>query len=118
MTSKLTGVPVNELTTEERQRLVTMEDRLHKRAIDHDGAVSDAVRLARAGLREGCRPIATCLFLKPTGKRLIKSELVALSHLPMRCSRIFICITCYASVASSMDLIMQNRSIARYHPVP
>ncbi|WP_114947435.1 ATP-dependent Clp protease ATP-binding subunit [Microvirga calopogonii] len=68
--SKLTGVPVNELTTEERQRLVNMEERLHKRIIGQEEAVkavSDAVRLARAGLREGRRPIATFLFLGPTG---------------------------------------------------
>ena len=68
--SKLTGVPVNELTSEERQRLVKMEERLHKRVIGQEEAVravSDAVRLARAGLREGRRPIATFLFLGPTG---------------------------------------------------
>jgi ATP-dependent Clp protease ATP-binding subunit ClpC len=68
--SKLTGVPVNELTTEERQRLVKMEERLHQRVIGQDEAVravSDAVRLARAGLREGRRPVATFLFLGPTG---------------------------------------------------
>ncbi|WP_414474445.1 AAA family ATPase [Microvirga sp. M2] len=68
--SKLTGVPVNELTTEERQRLVNMEERLHQRVIGQEEAVravSDAVRLARAGLREGSRPIATFLFLGPTG---------------------------------------------------
>ena len=68
--STLTGVPVSELTTEERQRLVAMEERLHKRVVGQDEAVkavSDAVRLARAGLREGRRPIATFLFLGPTG---------------------------------------------------
>lgn len=68
--SKLTGVPVNELTTEERQRLVNMEERLHQRVVGQDEAVtavSDAVRLARAGLREGRRPVATFLFLGPTG---------------------------------------------------
>src|SRR3954470_2598932 len=68
--SKLTGVPVNELTTEERQRLVNMEERLHQRVIGQEEAVravSDAVRLARAGLREGRRPVATFLFLGPTG---------------------------------------------------
>ena len=68
--SKLTGVPVTELTAEERERLVKMEERLHKRVIGQDEAVkavSDAVRLARAGLREGRRPIATFLFLGPTG---------------------------------------------------
>jgi ATP-dependent Clp protease ATP-binding subunit ClpC len=68
--SKLTGVPVTELTAEERKRLVDMEERLHKRIIGQEEAVkavSDAVRLARAGLREGRRPIATFLFLGPTG---------------------------------------------------
>ena len=68
--SKLTGVPVNELTTEERERLLEMEKRLHERVIGQEEAVqavSDAVRLARAGLREGRRPIASFLFLGPTG---------------------------------------------------
>lgn len=68
--SKLTGIPVSELTEEERQRLLKMEERLHERVIGQDQAVkavSDAVRLARAGLLEGRRPIATFLFLGPTG---------------------------------------------------
>ena len=68
--SKLTGIPVTELTTEERQRLIKLEERLHQRVIGQDEAVkavSDAVRLARAGLREGRRPTATFLFLGPTG---------------------------------------------------
>ncbi|MFC0387142.1 ATP-dependent Clp protease ATP-binding subunit [Muricoccus vinaceus] len=68
--SKLTGIPVTELTTEERQRLTKMEERLHERVVGQEEAVravSDAVRLARAGLREGRRPVATFLFLGPTG---------------------------------------------------
>ncbi|WP_082765257.1 MULTISPECIES: ATP-dependent Clp protease ATP-binding subunit [unclassified Phenylobacterium] len=68
--SKLTGVPVSELTVEERERLVQLEQQLHKRVIGQDEAVkavSDAVRLARAGLREGRGPIANFLFLGPTG---------------------------------------------------
>jgi ATP-dependent Clp protease ATP-binding subunit ClpC len=68
--SKLTGIPVTELTTEERERLTQLEDRLSERVIGQDEAVtavSDAVRLARAGLREGRRPVATFLFLGPTG---------------------------------------------------
>jgi ATP-dependent Clp protease ATP-binding subunit ClpC len=68
--SKLTGIPITELTTEERERLLEMEKRLHERVIGQDEAVqavSDAVRLARAGLKEGRRPIATFLFLGPTG---------------------------------------------------
>nr|WP_282572314.1 AAA family ATPase [Roseomonas acroporae] len=68
--SKLTGIPVTELTTEERQRLTRLEERLHQRVVGQEEAVkavSDAVRLARAGLREGRRPVATFLFLGPTG---------------------------------------------------
>lgn len=68
--SKLTGIPVMELTIEERDRLVQMERRLHERVVGQEeavAAVSDAVRLARAGLREGSRPIATFMFLGPTG---------------------------------------------------
>jgi ATP-dependent Clp protease ATP-binding subunit ClpC len=68
--SKLTGVPVTELTTEERERLLKMEQRLHERLIGQDQAVqaaSAAVRLARAGLKDRRRPIATFFFLGPTG---------------------------------------------------
>jgi ATP-dependent Clp protease ATP-binding subunit ClpC len=68
--SKITGIPITELTAEERDKLIAMEKRLHERVIGQDEAivaVSDAVRLARAGLREGDRPIATFLFLGPTG---------------------------------------------------
>ncbi len=68
--SKLTGIPVVELTTEERERLLRMEERLHQRVIGQDEAleaVSEAVRLARAGLKDRRRPAATFLFLGPTG---------------------------------------------------
>ncbi len=68
--SRLTGIPVNELTMEERERLAKMEELLHKRVIGQEEAVkavSDAVRLARAGLKEKGKPVATFLFLGPTG---------------------------------------------------
>src|SRR5438270_12695367 len=68
--SRLTGVPVTELTLEERERLIKMEERLHQRVIGQDEAVeavSEAVRLARAGLKDRNRPIATLYFLGPTG---------------------------------------------------
>jgi ATP-dependent Clp protease ATP-binding subunit ClpC len=68
--SRLTGVPVTELTLEERERLLKMEERLHERVIGQDEAVeavSEAVRLARAGLKDRNRPIATFYFLGPTG---------------------------------------------------
>jgi ATP-dependent Clp protease ATP-binding subunit ClpC len=68
--SKQTGIPVTELTTEERERLTKLEARIHQRLVGQDEAVkavADAVRLARAGLREGKRPVATFMFLGPTG---------------------------------------------------
>nr|WP_308430421.1 AAA family ATPase [Parvularcula lutaonensis] len=68
--SKITGVPVTDLTTEEKDKLLKLEEKLHERVIGQDEAikaVSDAVRLARAGLREGSGPTATFLFLGPTG---------------------------------------------------
>ena len=68
--SKLTGVPVTELTEEEKQKLLTLEDKLHQRVVGQNEAVqavSDAVRLSRAGLTQGSRPIANFLFLGPTG---------------------------------------------------
>jgi ATP-dependent Clp protease ATP-binding subunit ClpC len=68
--SKLTGIPVSELTSEERQKLLELEQRLHQRVIGQDQAikaVSDAVRIARSGLREGGRTVANFLFLGPTG---------------------------------------------------
>jgi ATP-dependent Clp protease ATP-binding subunit ClpC len=68
--SSLTGVPVQELTTEERQKLLTLEDRLRDRVVGQEEAVhavAEAVRLARAGLKEAGKPTATFLFLGPTG---------------------------------------------------
>ncbi|MFM0606224.1 AAA family ATPase [Paraburkholderia sediminicola] len=68
--SRLTGIPVTELTQEERQKLLDMEKKLRERVVGQDDAViavSDAVRLSRAGLGQANRPIATFLFLGPTG---------------------------------------------------
>ncbi len=68
--STLTGIPVAELTEEERERLLKLEEKLHERIVGQEEAVravAEAIRLARAGLREGNHPIATFLFLGPTG---------------------------------------------------
>ena len=57
--SRLTGIPVNELTVEEREKLLHLEQRLHERPVGQDEAVravADAVRLSRAGLREAASP--------------------------------------------------------------
>lgn len=68
--SNLTGVPITELTEEEKAKLLRLEDKLHERVVGQDEAVvavADAVRLSRAGLNQGSRPIANFLFLGPTG---------------------------------------------------
>ncbi len=65
-----TGIPVNRLLQEERQRLAQLEELLHSRVIDQDEAVravADAVRRSRAGLADPKRPQGTFLFLGPTG---------------------------------------------------
>jgi ATP-dependent Clp protease ATP-binding subunit ClpC len=67
--SSITGIPVAELTQEEKEKL-KLEQRLHERVIGQNEAVeavADAVRMSRAGLTEGSRPIATLMFLGPTG---------------------------------------------------
>ena len=65
-----TGIPVDRLQESEADKLLHMEDRLHKRVIGQDAAiaaVSDAVRRARAGLKDPKRPIGSFIFLGPTG---------------------------------------------------
>jgi ATP-dependent Clp protease ATP-binding subunit ClpC len=68
--SRATGIPVAQLTTEERERLLRLEEQLHERVIGQDEAVSaiaEAVRRARAGLGDPNRPVGSFLFLGPTG---------------------------------------------------
>jgi ATP-dependent Clp protease ATP-binding subunit ClpC len=71
-----TGVPVTRLAQEETERLLQMEEALHKRIVGQDEAIntiSRAVRRARAGLKDPKRPIGSFVFLGPTG--VGKSEL-------------------------------------------
>ncbi|HXG39406.1 MAG TPA: ATP-dependent chaperone ClpB, partial [Candidatus Limnocylindrales bacterium] len=68
--SAWTGIPVSRLMEGELEKLVHMEERLHRRVVGQDEAiraVSDAVRRARAGLKDPRRPIGSFLFLGPTG---------------------------------------------------
>ncbi len=68
--SKWTGIPVNKLVESEKQKLINMEDILHKRLVGQEEAVetvADAIRRARSGLKDPRRPIGTFLFLGPTG---------------------------------------------------
>jgi ATP-dependent Clp protease ATP-binding subunit ClpC len=68
--SRATGIPVSQLTTEERERLMRLEQELHGRIVGQDeavAAVAEAVRRARAGLADPQRPDGSFLFLGPTG---------------------------------------------------
>jgi ATP-dependent Clp protease ATP-binding subunit ClpB len=68
--SKWTHIPVSRLMEGEIQKLIKMEERLHKRVIGQDEAivaVSNAIRRARAGLQDPNRPLGSFLFLGPTG---------------------------------------------------
>ncbi|WP_430335246.1 ATP-dependent Clp protease ATP-binding subunit [Rhodococcus sp. ACT016] len=68
--SRQTGIPVADLTSEERDRLMRLEDVLHARVIGQNEAVTavaEAVRRSRAGLSDPNRPIGSFLFLGPTG---------------------------------------------------
>jgi len=65
-----TGIPVSKLLEGEMEKLLRMEEALHKRVVGQDeavSAVSNAVRRARAGLQDPNRPIGTFIFLGPTG---------------------------------------------------
>ena len=68
--SRWTGIPVTRMMQSERDKLLHLEDELHKRVIGQDeaiSAVSDAVRRSRAGLQDPKRPIASFIFLGTTG---------------------------------------------------
>ena len=68
--SRATGIPVSQLTTEERERLMKLEMELHGRIVGQDEAVvavAEAVRRSRAGLGDPRRPVGSFLFLGPTG---------------------------------------------------
>lgn len=68
--SHWTGIPVNKMMTSERDKLVNLEDELHKRVVGQNEAieaVSNAIRRSRAGLNDPKRPIGSFLFLGQTG---------------------------------------------------
>jgi ATP-dependent Clp protease ATP-binding subunit ClpB len=68
--SRWTGIPVNRMLQSERDKLLNLEDELHKRVIGQDEAitaVADAVRRSRAGLSDPKRPIGSFIFLGTTG---------------------------------------------------
>lgn len=75
--SNWTGIPVSQMLEGEAEKLLHMEERIHERLIDQEeavGAVSEAIRRSRAGLKDPRRPIGSFMFLGPTG--VGKTELV------------------------------------------
>ncbi|MBP8961171.1 ATP-dependent Clp protease ATP-binding subunit, partial [Patescibacteria group bacterium] len=68
--AKTTGIPLEKLSLEEKEKLLHLEDFIHERLVDQEEAVSvvsEAIRRARAGLKDPKRPIGAFLFLGPTG---------------------------------------------------
>ena len=68
--SRWTGIPVNKMLQSEREKLLTLEDELHRRVVGQDeaiAAVANAIRRSRAGLQDPKRPIGSFIFLGTTG---------------------------------------------------
>ena len=83
--SRATGIPVSQLTEEERERLLRLEGQIHERIVGQEEAVeavAEAIRRARAGLSDPNRPIGSFLFLGPTG--VGKTELARARRRPLR----------------------------------
>ena len=110
--SKWTGIPVSKMLEGERDKLLRMEDELHKRVIgQHEAvvAVANAVRRSRAGLADPNRPSGSFLFLGPTG--VGKTELCkALAE--------FLFDTEEAMVRIDMSEFMEKHSVARLIGAP
>ncbi len=110
--SKLTGIPVTELTQEEREKLLHMEKRLQSRIVGQDEAilaVSKAIRRSRAGLGDPHRPIASFLFLGPTG--VGKTEL-------SRCLALMMFGDMEAMVRIDMSEYLERHNVARLIGAP
>ena len=110
--AKWTGVPVSRLLEGEIEKLVHMEERLHRRVIGQDEAVSavaSALRRSRAGLQDPDRPIGTFLFLGPTG--VGKTELA-------RALAEFMFDTQDAMVRIDMSEYMEKHSVSRLVGAP
>ncbi len=110
--SKWTGIPVSKMMEGERQKLLRMEEELHKRVVGQDEAikaVSNAIRRSRAGLSDPNRPNGSFLFLGPTG--VGKTELCkALAS--------FLFDTDEAMVRIDMSEFMEKHSVARLIGAP
>ena len=110
--SKWTHIPVSRLMEGEVQKLLTMEDRLRQRVVGQDQAVqavSDAIRRARAGLQDPNRPLASFMFLGPTG--VGKTELA-------RALAEFLFDDEHALIRIDMSEYMEKHSVARLIGAP
>ena len=110
--SKWTHIPVSRLMEGEVQKLLTMEDRLSQRVVGQDQAVqavSDAIRRARAGLQDPNRPLASFMFLGPTG--VGKTELA-------RALAEFLFDNEHALIRIDMSEYMEKHSVARLIGAP
>jgi ATP-dependent Clp protease ATP-binding subunit ClpB len=110
--SRATGIPVSKMMQGEREKLVHMEEELHKRVIgQHEAivAVSDAIRRSRAGLGDPSRPYGSFMFLGPTG--VGKTELCkALAN--------FLFDTEESMIRIDMSEFMEKHSVARLIGAP
>src|ERR1700754_1209487 len=110
--ARWTGIPVSKMLEGEREKLLRMEDELHKRVVGQDEAVhavADAIRRSRAGLSDPNRPNGSFLFLGPTG--VGKTELSkALAE--------FLFDTEEAMVRIDMSEFMEKHSVARLIGAP
>jgi ATP-dependent Clp protease ATP-binding subunit ClpB len=110
--SKWTGIPVSRMLEGELEKLVHMEERIHKRVVGQDTAVqlvSNAVRRARSGLQDPNRPLGTFIFIGPTG--VGKTELA-------RALAEFLFDDEHAMVRIDMSEYMEKHSVARLIGAP
>jgi ATP-dependent Clp protease ATP-binding subunit ClpB len=110
--SRWTGIPVSKMLEGEKEKLVHMEDRLHKRVIGQSEAVeavSNAVRRARSGLQDPNRPIGSFIFMGPTG--VGKTELA-------KALAAFIFDSEQAMVRIDMSEFMEKHAVARLIGAP
>jgi len=110
--AKWTGIPVSRLMASERQKLLQLENHLHKQVIGQDeavAAVAAAIRRARAGMKDPGRPIGSFLFMGPTG--VGKTELA-------RALARFLFDTDESLVRLDMSEYMEKNSVARLVGAP
>jgi ATP-dependent Clp protease ATP-binding subunit ClpB len=110
--SKWTGIPISKLVASEMQKLLNLDKELHQRVIGQDEAVtavSDAIQRSRAGLADPNRPIASFIFLGPTG--VGKTELA-------KALAAFLFDTDEAMVRIDMSEYMEKHSVSRLIGAP